>query len=92
MELGTKYISNPVDGIVSAMPYGEYFAPLVGIVAAVILFIAANAGLIGSSRLSFSMGEYYQLPRLFFKIHPKKPPLEYGYAKQAKKFLLSRKR
>jgi APA family basic amino acid/polyamine antiporter len=43
----------------------------VGILAAVTLFVSANAGLIGASRLSFNMGEYYQLPRFFHKIHPR---------------------
>ena len=34
----------------------------VGILAATILFIATNAGLIGVSRLTYSMGQYRQLP------------------------------
>ena len=34
----------------------------VGILAATILFVATNAGLIGVSRLTYSMGQYRQLP------------------------------
>ena len=42
----------------------------VGILAAVILLIAANAGLIGVSRLTFSMGQYRQLPERIRQVHP----------------------
>ena len=37
----------------------------------IILFIASNAGMIGCSRLTFSMGGYYQVPGAFYKIHSK---------------------
>ena len=37
----------------------------VGVLAATILFIATNAGLIGISRLSWSLAEHRQLPSLF---------------------------
>jgi APA family basic amino acid/polyamine antiporter len=37
----------------------------------VILLIATNAGLIGVSRLTFSMGHYRQLPERLRQIHPK---------------------
>jgi APA family basic amino acid/polyamine antiporter len=45
------------------------FEPLVGILAASILLIATNAGLMGISRLSFSMGSHKQLPSFFTRIH-----------------------
>jgi basic amino acid/polyamine antiporter, APA family len=34
----------------------------VGILAATILFIATNAGVIGASRITYSMASYRQLP------------------------------
>ena len=37
----------------------------------IVLAVAANAGLIGASRLSFNMGEYYQLPKIFYRLHAK---------------------
>jgi APA family basic amino acid/polyamine antiporter len=43
----------------------------VGILAATILFIATNAGLIGISRLSWSLAEHRQLPSLFARLHPR---------------------
>jgi APA family basic amino acid/polyamine antiporter len=41
----------------------------VGILAATILFIATNAGLIGISRLSWSLAEHKQLPGIFARLH-----------------------
>src|SRR5215510_12559019 len=43
----------------------------VGILAAVILLIATNAGLIGVSRLTYSMGQHRQLPEGLRQVHPK---------------------
>jgi APA family basic amino acid/polyamine antiporter len=43
----------------------------VGILAATILFIATNAGMIGVSRLTYSMGQYRQLPERLRQLHPR---------------------
>jgi APA family basic amino acid/polyamine antiporter len=43
----------------------------VGILAATILFIATNAGVIGASRITYAMASYRQLPEVFRKIHPR---------------------
>jgi len=43
----------------------------VGILAATILFIATNAGMIGVSRLTYSMGQYRQLPERLRALHPR---------------------
>jgi basic amino acid/polyamine antiporter, APA family len=43
----------------------------VGILAATILFIATNAGVIGASRITYSMSSYRQLPEAFRRLHPK---------------------
>jgi APA family basic amino acid/polyamine antiporter len=43
----------------------------VGVLAATILFIAANAGVIGASRITYSMASYRQLPERFRRLHPK---------------------
>lgn len=69
-ELGTTYIDDPIAGIVTKLPFGgKWLAPWFGLIAAFILLIASNAGLIGASRLTFSMGEYYQVPHMFYKMH-----------------------
>jgi APA family basic amino acid/polyamine antiporter len=73
-ELGTTYENDPVLGIVSRL--GLHGATLtvakyyVGLLAATILLIATNAGLIGISRLSWSLAEHRQLPALFSRLHP----------------------
>jgi basic amino acid/polyamine antiporter, APA family len=43
----------------------------VGVLAATILFIATNAGVIGASRITYSMATYRQLPGLFRRLHPR---------------------
>src|SRR3989338_2615527 len=70
--LATTYLEDPLAGIAAALPVGgRLFGPWIGILGATILFVAANAGLVGASRLTFSMGEYYQVPRIFYRLHPK---------------------
>jgi APA family basic amino acid/polyamine antiporter len=74
-QLGTTYVNDPVLGIVThiGLPHGietvlRYY---VGILAATILLIATNAGLIGISRLSWSLAEHRQLPGVFARLHPR---------------------
>lgn len=69
-QLGNEYMQDPITGIAKNLSMGsEYIVPWIGVLAAIVLFVAANAGLIGASRLSYNMGEYYQLPRFFYAIH-----------------------
>jgi APA family basic amino acid/polyamine antiporter len=70
------YAGDPFIGIVNAfgLPPGwmETAAlAYVGVLAAVILFIATNAGVIGVSRLTYSMAQYRQLPQVLRSLHPK---------------------
>ena len=43
----------------------------VGVLAATILFIATNAGVIGVSRITYAMSSYRQLPDAFRHLHPR---------------------
>jgi APA family basic amino acid/polyamine antiporter len=43
----------------------------VGLLAATILLIATNAGVIGASRITYSMASYRQLPEVFRRLHPR---------------------
>jgi APA family basic amino acid/polyamine antiporter len=74
-ELGTTYENDPVLGIVRHLGLHGMVLKLaqdyVGVLAATILFIATNAGLIGISRLSWSLAEHRQLPSIFSQLHPK---------------------
>src|SRR6478735_4224741 len=65
---------DPVLGVVRAMDLGPLQQPAelyVGLLAATILFLATNAGLIGISRLVYSMGIHRQLPDALRRLHPK---------------------
>jgi APA family basic amino acid/polyamine antiporter len=74
-DLGTKFADDPVLGIVQNLGLGagltDALEVYVGILAAVILLIATNAALIGLSRLTFSMGQYRQLPKVIKQVHPR---------------------
>ncbi|HEV7847475.1 MAG TPA: universal stress protein [Thermoleophilaceae bacterium] len=68
------YANDPVLGVVDNMHLGslEPAAEIyVGILAATILFIATNAGILGVSRLSYSMGQHRQLPEFLRLLHPR---------------------
>jgi basic amino acid/polyamine antiporter, APA family len=73
-DLGSKFADDPVLGIVENLGLSAGLTDMlryyVGVLAAVILLIATNAGLIGVSRLTFSMGHYRQLPERLRQIHP----------------------
>jgi APA family basic amino acid/polyamine antiporter len=73
--LGTKYSNDPVLGIVENLGLGSGLTHAlryyVGVLAAVILVIATNAGLIGVSRLTYSMGQHRQLPEGLRQVHPR---------------------
>jgi len=76
-DLATTYKADPVSGIVT-VGFMRVFQPLafwagiwVGILAFTILVIATNAGLIGISRLSYSLAGAELLPSQFATLHPK---------------------
>jgi APA family basic amino acid/polyamine antiporter len=66
------FAGDPVLGIVKNMELGALQSAAeiyVGVLAATILFIATNAALIGVSRLTYSMGQYRQLPERMRALH-----------------------
>ncbi len=74
-QLGSNYVEDPVLGMVRFLPDNVdwlkwVLGPWVGVLAATILFIATNAGIIGVSRLAFSLGQHRQLPRVLGRVHP----------------------
>jgi APA family basic amino acid/polyamine antiporter len=73
-ELSEEYIDDPVLGIVENLPAADFITSSlevwVGILAATILFIATNAGMLGMSRLAYSMGKHDDLPPAFSRLHP----------------------
>jgi len=73
--LGTEFANDPILGIVENLGLSggltDALRFYVGILAAVILLIATNAGLIGVSRLTYSMGQHRQLPEKLRQVHPR---------------------
>ena len=71
--LGSKFEADPVLGIIDHLGLSATITHVmryyVGVLAATILFIATNAGLIGISRLSWSLAEHRQLPSIFARLH-----------------------
>jgi APA family basic amino acid/polyamine antiporter len=68
------FAGDPVLGIVKHLHLGPLQSIgeiYVGVLAATILFIAANAGIIGVSRLVYSMGLHRQLPDQLSRLHPR---------------------
>lgn len=74
-ELGTTYADDPMLGIVQGLGLPEGLTSIlriyVGSFAGIILIVATNAGLIGVSRLSYSMGQHRQLPETVRRVHPR---------------------
>ncbi len=68
------YAGDPVLGIVKHLHLGPFQHAgeiYVGLLAATILFIATNAGIIGVSRLVYSMGLHRQVPAVLRQLHPR---------------------
>src|SRR5947209_6870657 len=68
------FAGDPVLGVVKHLSLGALQGPAevyVGLLAATILFIATNAGIIGVSRLVYSMGLHRQVPDRLRQLHPR---------------------
>jgi len=67
------YQNDPILGLVKNMGLHGRFLDVatiyVGILAATILFIATNAGVIGASRITYAMSSHRQLPESFRRLH-----------------------
>jgi APA family basic amino acid/polyamine antiporter len=70
------YANDPILGVVENIGIEEgllldALRVYVGVLAATILFVATNAGVIGASRITYSMATYRQLPEVFRRLHPR---------------------
>jgi APA family basic amino acid/polyamine antiporter len=67
------FAGDPVLGVVKQLDLGMFQTATeiyVGLLAATILFLATNAGIIGVSRLVYSMGIHRQMPDALRRLHP----------------------
>jgi len=69
------YANDPILGVVENLGLGPRLLDVakvyVGVLAATILFIATNAGVIGASRITYSMASHRQLPEVVRRLHPR---------------------
>ena len=69
------YANDPVLGLVKNLnlhgPVESGLEVYVGVLAATILLVATNAGVIGASRITYAMATYRQLPEVFRRLHPR---------------------
>ena len=76
-QIANVYLNDPLLGIVQHLPGGldwlkAILRPWIGILAATILIIGTNAGIIGSSRLAYSMAGHRQIPPILSRVHPRR--------------------
>ncbi len=73
-ELASDWARDPVAGIAASIPIAlirDVLKPLIALLAGTILLIATNAGLIGISRLAFSLGSHKLVPAALSRVHPR---------------------
>jgi APA family basic amino acid/polyamine antiporter len=71
-ELASDWSRDPVAGIAAYIPIAllcDILKPLIALLAGSILLIATNAGLIGISRLAFSLGSHKLVPQVLSRVH-----------------------
>jgi len=71
-ELASEWARDPVAGIAASLPIAlirDVLKPLIAILAGTILLIATNAGIMGISRLAFSLGNHKLVPSVFSRVH-----------------------
>ncbi len=71
-ELASEWARDPVAGIAASLPVmllRDILKPLIAILAGTILLIATNAGLLGISRLAFSLGSHKLVPPVLSRVH-----------------------
>jgi len=62
--------TDPMAAIASRIPYmGHFLAPIVALTGFTICYVSTNTGVIGASRVVFSMGRFSLMPAWFYKVH-----------------------
>jgi len=71
-ELASEWSRDPVAGIAASLPLAllqDILKPLIAVLAGTILLIATNAGIMGISRLAFSLGSHRLQPAVLSRVH-----------------------
>lgn len=62
--------TDPMAAIASRVPYiGHFLGPIVALTGFTICYVSTNTGVIGASRVVFSMGRFGLMPAWFYKVH-----------------------
>jgi APA family basic amino acid/polyamine antiporter len=62
--------TDPMAAIASRVPHiGPLLAPIVALTGFTICYVSTNTGVIGASRVVFSMGRFSLMPAWFYKVH-----------------------
>jgi basic amino acid/polyamine antiporter, APA family len=62
--------ADPMAAIASRIPYiGHFLGPIVALTGFSICYVSTNTGVIGASRVVFSMGRFNLMPTWFYKVH-----------------------
>jgi len=73
-DLASDWARDPVAGIAAHLPLvwlANALKPLIAVLAGTILLIATNAGIMGISRLAFSLGSHKLVPASLSRVHPR---------------------
>ncbi|MBI2876843.1 MAG: APC family permease [Candidatus Tectomicrobia bacterium] len=63
---------DPMAAVAHAIPYvGAIAGPFIAAMGALILLISSNTGVMGASRLTYSMSEFHLISRWFHAVHPR---------------------
>ena len=63
---------DPIAAIAEHLPLiGPFMAPITAALAATLIFASTNTGILGSSRITWSMSHFDLLPRWFHEVHPR---------------------
>ncbi|MBI3989916.1 MAG: APC family permease [candidate division NC10 bacterium] len=67
-----EHVDNPMAKLAEAIPYlGAIAGPFTAALGAIVLFISANTGVMGASRLTYSMAHYQVISPWFSAVHPR---------------------
>jgi APA family basic amino acid/polyamine antiporter len=63
---------DPMAALAHAIPIiGKFISPIVALTGFAICLVSTNTGVIGVSRVTFSMGRFNLMPRSLYRVHPK---------------------
>jgi len=66
-----SHVDNPLVALAAALPFTDILLPIVALAGFAVCFVSANTGIIGVSRVTYSMSNHGLLTRRFKWVHPR---------------------